>query len=343
MQSRQRSVPLTFDLVSHSPLVSVVTPVYNGESTLPHCINSVLAQTHQNWDLTIVNNCSTDGTLEIARAFAARDSRIRIHNVETFVRVARSYNNAVRQISPESIYCKVLAADDWLAPECIQKMVELAERHPSVAVIGAYGMNGRRIGWQGLPYPTEVVQGSEMLRTRLLDGPYVFGTPSSVLYRSDVVRNRNPFYNESNFHFDSEVCFQILENHDFGFIHQILTFQGEQEDSLTSFSKSVQTYLPWVLLELVKYGPRHLNQSELKNRIESHLAKYYAYLGEQVFNHRDAKFWTYHEGQLASLGYPLSKSRLARAAASHAFRSTSRAIAKAALRPWRRDFPPSSS
>src|SRR2546422_11003588 len=99
---------------SHKPLVSVVTPVYNGESYLRECIDSVLAQTYSNWDYTIVDNCSSDRTLEIALEYAARDSRIRVHRNEIFVRVNENFNNAVRQISAQSQYCKVVAADDWL-------------------------------------------------------------------------------------------------------------------------------------------------------------------------------------------------------------------------------------
>ena len=58
------------------PQVSVITPVYNGEEFLSECIQSVLSQTYQNWDYTIVNNRSTDRTLEIAQSYAARDPRI---------------------------------------------------------------------------------------------------------------------------------------------------------------------------------------------------------------------------------------------------------------------------
>ena len=45
------------------PLVSVVTPVYNGDKYLADCVESVLKQTYQNWEYVIVNNCSTDRTL----------------------------------------------------------------------------------------------------------------------------------------------------------------------------------------------------------------------------------------------------------------------------------------
>src|SRR5437660_8450669 len=95
-----------------APLVSIVTPVYNGEDYLRDCIESVLAQTYSNWDYTIVNNCSTDRTLEIAQHYAARDSRIRVHDNGTFVDVIKNHNIAFRQISPKSRYCKLVAPDD---------------------------------------------------------------------------------------------------------------------------------------------------------------------------------------------------------------------------------------
>src|SRR5574337_256675 len=142
-----------------NPLVSVVTPVYNGEPYLRECIESVLSQTYANWDYTIVNNCSTDRTVEIAQEYAIKDSRIRIRNNETFVPVIANYNNALRQISPQSQYCKVVAADDWLFPECLEKMVRLAQKHPSVIIVGAYGygFSGEKVVWDGLPLASTVV------------------------------------------------------------------------------------------------------------------------------------------------------------------------------------------
>lgn len=318
--------------------MSVVTPVYNGEAYLRQCIESVLAQTYTNWDYTIANNRSTDGTAEIAQEYAARDPRIRVWNSDSLVPVIANYNNAFRQISPTSKYCKVVAADDWLSPDCLQQMVALAEENPSVAIVGAYGLVGRKVEWQGLPYPSRRVSGREMCRARLLDGPYMFGTPTTLLYRSDIVRSRHAFFNESNLHGDSEACFEFLEHNDFGFVHQILTFQGVREDSLTSLSKTIQTYLAWTLLELVKYGPKYLTTEELDARIRRHLRNYYAYLGEQVYNGRDRKFWEYHENKLAELGYPLSKTRLAAAAASHALEFVNpKSVVKGAMRPFRKN------
>ena len=55
----------------NEPLVSVITPVYNGETFLPECLDSVRSQTYSNFEHIIVNTCSTDRTLEIAQEYAS--------------------------------------------------------------------------------------------------------------------------------------------------------------------------------------------------------------------------------------------------------------------------------
>ena len=302
------------------PLVSVVTPVFNGERYLRECIESVLAQTYSRWDYTIVDNCSTDRTLDIAREYAANDRRIRIHSNEVFVRVIQNYNIAFRQISPESKYCKPLAADDMLLPECLEKMVRVAEDNPSVAIVGAYGLYSRAemgVHGRGVPYRQLVLPGREVCRAYLLREPSVFAAPTFTLFRSDIVLSRHAFYNESNLHADVEVYLEFLEHHDFGFVQQILAFMRVEEGSLTSFSQSFNTYLPYRLYVLVKYGPRHLTEEELRNQIRTQLREYYRYLAWQVSKRRDREFWSFHRGKLAAVGYPLSMGRLAAGVVSY--------------------------
>jgi len=77
------------------PLVSVVTPVYNGADYIAECIESVLKQTYENWEYVIVDNRSTDDTLEIARGYEAREPRIRIVTPNVFVGVVESGNGRV--------------------------------------------------------------------------------------------------------------------------------------------------------------------------------------------------------------------------------------------------------
>ncbi|MDH5740665.1 MAG: glycosyltransferase [Nitrospira sp.] len=292
------------------PLVSVLTPVYNCENYLAECIESVLAQTYRNWEYCIVNNCSTDGTLEIAERYAKKDHRIRIHNNQEFVGIGQNGNIAFQQMSPGSKYCKVVFADDWLFPECIMKMVELAEVHPTVAIVGSYGLVGETVSWAGLPYTSMVIPGRDISRWTLLGRPYVFGNPTSILLRSDVVRESDPFYDEANSHRDSEACLRILRKWDFGFIHQVLTYNRLREGSGRSFSQRYNTHLPNYIDRLLKFGPAVLNQEELHGRLTHYLSKYYDYLALSVFMRREKEFWAFHREKMKDIGQPLSLLKL---------------------------------
>ena len=152
------------------PFVSVLTPVYNGEDYLAECIESVLAQDYQNYEYIIVNNCSTDRSLEIAREYALRDSRIRVHNNQTFVGVIENHNIAFRLISPQAAYCKIVSADDYIFPEYLTRMVGFASEHPSAGIIGCYQLSGAYIKWQGFTYPNAVITGEEICRRVFLGG-----------------------------------------------------------------------------------------------------------------------------------------------------------------------------
>jgi len=299
---------------AQQPLVSVITPVYNGEEFLAECIESVLAQTYQNWDYTIVNNRSTDRTLEIAKSYAAKDSRIRIHDNRDFLPIIRNHNHAIRQISPESKYCKVVLADDWLFPECLMKMVTLAEAHPTVGLVGAYGLHGDGVHvlWRGLPFPRTIVTGREVSRLRLLQGRYVFGAPTATLVRSHFVRKENNFYDEYNLHADSTVCFRILQESDFGFVHQLLTFTRIQGESNTTFSERMNSIQLSFLTELIQYGPACLDKKEYEDRLEVRLREYYQVLAEGLLQMRGKSYFEFHKNWLHNLGIPLSWSRLSR-------------------------------
>ena len=120
--------------MAEEPFVSVLTPVYNGEDYLEECIESVLAQTFRNFEYIIVNNCSTDRSREIALKYAVRDPRIRVHDNETFVGVIDNHNIAFNLMSPRSAYCKVVSADDFIAPEYLKEKLAFGKAHPSVGI-----------------------------------------------------------------------------------------------------------------------------------------------------------------------------------------------------------------
>lgn len=304
--------------MNQDPLVSVITPVYNGESFLGECIESVLKQEYTNYEYIIVNNCSTDRTLEIASEYAKKDSRIRVHSNTEFVGVIENHNIAFRLISKHSKYCKVVSADDWLFPECIRRMVALAEAHPSVVIVSSYQLSGYGAdgqNWQvhnvHIPYPSTAVSGREICRSHLLGNHYVFGAPTAILYRSDVVRSQDKFFPNATAEADASACFKYLREADFGFVHQVLSYERVHDIRQTAGSESLNAYLSSKIGDLLEYGGFYLTEDEVRKRLGELLNSYYRYLARSFFDFRGPEFWRYHRKRLEDLGHPLNRFKLA--------------------------------
>ena len=301
-------------MVSTRPRVVILLATRNGSEFLGEQLASYCAQTYPNWDYTIVDNCSTDETLAIAKKYAAADPRIRVVANSLLVPAVDNFNIALRQISNVSKYCKMVLADDWIFPDCLERMVAVMEEYPTVGVVGAYGLLGRWVLWTGLPYPSTVVPGREIGRQRLLGAPYVFGSQTSVLFRSDLVRANDPFYNPSNDHSDSEACLAVLKECDFGFVHQVLTFSRERAGtSLLSKSRYLNTLAGSLLHELVVYGPYYLDADEYSRRVGAAVSGYYDFLARSLLQWRSKDFWSYHEKKLEERGFSFSRVQLAAA------------------------------
>jgi glycosyltransferase involved in cell wall biosynthesis len=299
-----------------TPFVSVVTPFYNTREFLSECIESVLRQTYQNWEYILVDNCSTDGSSELAEDYAFRfRDKIRLIRTQSLLSQVQNYNFALTRVSPRSTYCKMVQADDWIFPDCIRSMVEVAEAHPSVGIVGAYELDGNEVRLDGLPYPSPQVSGREVCRLYFSQGKYLFGTPTSLLMRSDLIRLRNPFYEERYAPFeDSHVCFDLLRSWNFGFVHQVLTYSRRDNGGIYSRVRQLGL-LPFVhLATLVLHGRDHLSKEEYDRYLRRAEKEYFLYLAKNACAlHREGgEFWESHRTGLESIGYSLSWKRLAR-------------------------------
>jgi glycosyltransferase involved in cell wall biosynthesis len=296
------------------PLVSIVTPVYNGEKYLAECIECVLQQTYQNWEYFIVNNCSTDRSLAIAQKYGAGDSRIRVIINKDFLTALQNHNHALRHISPQSKYCQILQVDDLLVPQCIELKVRIAEARPSIGIVGSYALRGDKVVSDRVPFPTEFISGRELCRLTLLGKVYLFPRPASLLFRSELIRARNCFYNESHLHADAEVCYEILQDHDFGFVHQVLTFIRIHNESTTSLVAEPFNKIILNNLDLfIQFGPVYLEDKEYATRLKQKINEYYRFLARSLFQLREREFWEYHTNGIKKLGYKFSVVKLLRA------------------------------
>src|SRR5262249_7621056 len=145
----------------------------------------------------------------------------------------------------------------------------------------------------------------------LLGGPYVFGSPTSVLFRSDLVTSHDPFYNESNVQADSETCFELLKSCDFGFVHQILTFSRDHRPtSRLEKSRALNTAAASILHELITFGPFYLDQEEYESCFKTTVSKYYDFLTTSLLQGRPKEFWDYHKKKMQEKGMKFRYSSL---------------------------------
>lgn len=107
--------------------VSVVIPVYNGERFISQTIESLLDQSHPNFRLTCIDDCSTDRSLEIIRRFD--DERISIRTNSSRIGLARNWNRAL-DTATDTPYLVIAHQDDLYEREFLAQMIDLMESHP---------------------------------------------------------------------------------------------------------------------------------------------------------------------------------------------------------------------
>jgi hypothetical protein len=180
------------------PRVSVVVPCYNYAGYLSACVRSALAQEGVDVDVTIVDDASTDGSDDVARALAHSDARVRLFVHPSNKGHIATFNEALGHATAP--YVVKLDADDVLTPGSLRRSVDVFHAHPDVVLV--YG----RVGWlQGddpPPNPVErkgsvkVWSGQEWIRRRVAGGANVIVQPEVMIrtaalhlvggHRSDV-------------------------------------------------------------------------------------------------------------------------------------------------------------
>lgn len=151
--------------------------VYNGAAFLPTAVESVLAQEMGDLELIISDNASTDGTGDLAREYARRDSRVKYFRNEQNVGATANFNLSYRRSNPVSKYFALLASDDWWDPSFLRRTCEIAERNPMVAVIHSdmyrTQADGRVINRYADLFPNHPRPGIHRAARELFDGTYI--------------------------------------------------------------------------------------------------------------------------------------------------------------------------
>ncbi len=117
------------------PKVTIVLPTYNGEKYIRESIDSILSQTYTDWELIIVNDCSTDNTPKIIQQYSREDKRIRIINNSVNKKLPESLNIGFKYASGE--YFTWTSDDNVYEKDAIQKMTEYLNNNSEIPMVRA--------------------------------------------------------------------------------------------------------------------------------------------------------------------------------------------------------------
>ena len=116
--------------------VSIITPSYNSEKYIAETIQSVLDQTYQDWEMIIVDDVSTDNSLQIIEQYAKRDSRLKVIRLKQNMGPAHARNRAIEEASGK--YIAFLDSDDVWFPKKLEKQINFLTDYSLVVTYSAY-------------------------------------------------------------------------------------------------------------------------------------------------------------------------------------------------------------
>ena len=124
---------------------SIITPVFNTESYLEQCLESILNQTYKNFEIICINDASTDNSLSILKDYAKNDSRIRIINKENGG-ISAARNSGINAAMGD--FLSFIDSDDWIDLDFFEKLYLAAKKYSAdIAAAGIIRISGRRKGY----------------------------------------------------------------------------------------------------------------------------------------------------------------------------------------------------
>ena len=168
-----------------SPIVSILTTVYNREKYLEACIDSILASSYQDWELIIVDDQSTDTSVAIAKSYEKKDPRIKVYINDKNLGDYPNRNKAASYAKGK--YIKYLDADDFIYPHGLEIMVQTMEQFPEAAL----GIS-QKVAEDIEPYPF-VLEPRETYCREFISRGVLGAPPTQTILRAEIFREFGGF------------------------------------------------------------------------------------------------------------------------------------------------------
>lgn len=265
------------------PLVSVLIPSYNYANYICEAIESVLAQTYTNFQLLIVDNCSTDNTEEVIQKYLSH-SRVSFHKNSSNLGLTGNFNQCIKLSNGK--YIKLLMADDKFHPELLMKFVDVMETHPQVVLVTSYSeIFGIKSEVRKAPF-TGLQDGKKIIVESLREGQPAnwIGEPTTTMFRREAIDKSGYF--DTNFFYlvDWEMWTRILLTGDCCIIPEVLSYFRVHTDQISE--KTIEyyacTFEDYLLYKQTKTNSAHLlNLSSIN--IDSQLKRKATYCGDVMY------------------------------------------------------------
>jgi len=261
------------------PQITVAMPVYNGEGYVHLAIQTVLDQTYSDFELLIVDNCSTDGTLEVVKAFS--DPRIRLHVNSSNLGMVGNWNRSVELATGE--YIKFLSHDDLLDPTCLEEQIAgfLQHKQENIGIVTCkkrvINQNGKNVmpGF-GLRGQSRLISGRVAIRKSIRSGRNIIGEPSVVLIKTSTLRESGLF-ELPEFTPDIKMWFKILQKSELYFIDKTLaSYRISEKSTSSSVSKSQGAQFVTLIHEISK------TDSTIIGKLNARIGSFRSHLNSQL-------------------------------------------------------------
>ncbi len=203
-----------------APAISVCIPAFNAAPWIAATIESVLSQTRRDFELLILDDCSTDGTLEVVRRYT--DPRIRLSGNDRNLGAEASWNRVLSLARGD--YVKLLCSDDLIYPDCLERQAAVLEdaAHAGIDIVcgprdvvdgsGRVLLRARGLGRPGR------LSGREAIRRMVAQGRNLLGEPLAVLFRRDLAARVGGFDAAEPYCIDVDMWCRLLAVSDLGVV-----------------------------------------------------------------------------------------------------------------------------
>jgi glycosyltransferase involved in cell wall biosynthesis len=209
------------------PKVSILIPTFNRANYLRMAVDSAIAQTYPNIEVLVLDDCSTDETVNLSEAYS-NTANVKFIRNENNIGFVKNWNKAVSLSSGE--YIKIIGDDDILSADCVAEQARILDEHPDVGVVCCNCSiidEGNRVKSANNLYRLfsrdTKENGREFIKNYLL-GKRTVGWPGAILFRRQDINKAGGFDPQAGCPADIDMWCRILQVKDFYYLDKMLAY-----------------------------------------------------------------------------------------------------------------------